>query len=183
MKTYNYIYLITNNLDNKIYVGKHSTNNLNDGYLGSGKHLKRAIRKYGKVHFSKKILAYADTEKKLNWFERYYIKKYNSTDLSIGYNIAHGGEGSCGNLGKPMSEEQKKKISEARKGEKRGPFSEEHRKHLSEAHKGKHKKGHPHSEETRKKMSETRKGRPTWNKGKHHSEETKRKISESLKKK
>ena len=32
MKKFNYIYLITNTLNNKIYIGKHSTDNLDDGY-------------------------------------------------------------------------------------------------------------------------------------------------------
>lgn len=43
MKTYNYIYLIRNLINNKIYIGKHSTDNYDDGYFGSGAYLKRAI--------------------------------------------------------------------------------------------------------------------------------------------
>lgn len=158
MKTYNYIYLITNNINEKIYVGKHSTDNLNDGYMGSGVVLKHAYNKYGKEHFSKKILAYADTEEKLNWFECFYIKKYNAR--TKGYNLTDGGDGSLGcepwNKGVKWSEEQKRKLSELAKG-----------KH--------------HSKETRKKMSETRKGKPIWNKGKTLSEEHKQKIREANK--
>ena len=82
-----------------------------------------------------------------------------------------------------MSEETRRKMSEAQKGEKNHFFgkhlSEEHRKKLSEAKKG---ENHPlfgkhHSEETRKKMSEAQKGK------KHGpmSEEHRRKISESVK--
>lgn len=97
MKLYNYIYLITNNLNGKIYVGKHSTDNLNDGYMGSGKLIKLAYNKYGKEHFSKKILAFADTEEKLNWFERYYIKKYHAR--TKGYNLTDGGDGTLGHFG------------------------------------------------------------------------------------
>ena len=53
MKKFNYIYLITNTLNNKIYVGKHSTDNLDDGYMGSGKIIIRAIKKYNKENFTK----------------------------------------------------------------------------------------------------------------------------------
>ena len=76
-------------------------------------------------------------------------------------------------LGKHFSEETKKKLSEANKGEKNPMygkhFSEEHKKKLSEANKGRH-----HSEESKKKMSEA-------HKGKHHSEESKKKLSEANK--
>ena len=49
MKKYNYIYIITNIVNGKIYIGKHSTDDLNDGYLGSGKKLRLAKNKYGKI--------------------------------------------------------------------------------------------------------------------------------------
>ena len=43
---YNYVYLITNTLNNKKYIGKHSTDNLNDNYIGSGIIIKQIVRKY-----------------------------------------------------------------------------------------------------------------------------------------
>ena len=44
---YYIIYQITNTINQKIYIGSHCTSNMNDKYLGSGKCLKHAIKKYG----------------------------------------------------------------------------------------------------------------------------------------
>ena len=69
-------------------------------------------------------------------------------------------------LGKHLSEEAKKKLSESLKGKNKGKPS---------PWKGKH-----HSPEAKRKMSAVHKGKTPWIKGKHHSEEAKRKMSESL---
>ena len=83
--------------------------------------------------------------------------------------------------GKHHTEETKRKISDANKGNKTWlgkSLSDEHKKKLSEAHKGKKV-----SEETKRKISETLKNKYVLenhpNYGKHHTEETKRKISEA----
>ena len=49
MSKFHYVYEITNKLNGKIYVGKHSTTNLHDGYMGSGSILKDAIAKYESI--------------------------------------------------------------------------------------------------------------------------------------
>ena len=67
------------------------------------------------------------------------------------------------NLGKHLSEEHKRKLSESMNGENNPRF-------------GKH-----HSAEARKKISEARKGKQSCMKGKHHSEETRKKMSEAHK--
>ena len=163
MKTYNYIYLITNNINSKIYIGKHSTDNLDDGYMGSGILIKKAIQKYGIENFTKDYLAFCDTEEKLNWFEKFYIKKYKARE--VGYNLTDGGDGS---LGRYYSEETKMKISNTKSGVKVPK--------ISIALKGKPSgfKDKHHSTDSKQKISESRKG-------KHHSDEAKRKISEGHK--
>ena len=83
-------------------------------------------------------------------------------------------------LGKHLSEDTRRKLSEANKdkpsGMKGKHHSEETRKKISDSKNGKHL-----SEETRKKMSKSHNGKPTWMKGKHHSEESCKKMSEAKK--
>ena len=56
------VYKTTNLLNNKIYIGLHETEDLNDSYLGSGILLKQAIKKYGSNNFKKEILFVYDNK-------------------------------------------------------------------------------------------------------------------------
>lgn len=56
MKKHNIIYQTTNLTNNKIYIGRHSTDNLNDGYLGSGKEFQHDLKLLGRDSFSRIIL-------------------------------------------------------------------------------------------------------------------------------
>lgn len=96
---YYYIYKITNIINNKIYIGKRTTNKKPEQdtkYFGSGLYITRALKKYGKQNFTKEILEQCTFET-LNEREKYYIELYNSRDINIGYNIIEGGYG-VGNL-------------------------------------------------------------------------------------
>ena len=64
-KKYHYIYKTTNLKNGKFYVGMHSTDNLNDGYLGSGTRLRRSIRRNGKESFKIEYLEFFDTREDL----------------------------------------------------------------------------------------------------------------------
>ena len=176
-----YVYLITNNINNKKYIGKRSCHcpiEL-DNYMGSGTLLHRAFDKYGIENFSKHILVICESEEQAFEEEKKAIELVNATKNPMYYNIADGGHG--GNTLAGYTEEQmeefRRKISENRKGQN---HSEETRRKLSESRKGKYvgelspNFGRTFSEETRKKMSESRIG-------KTFSEEHKKKISESMK--
>jgi hypothetical protein len=153
----------------------HKTDNLNDGYFGSGKILKQAIKKHGKASFKKTILQIFDSiEEMLNAesvvVDKYFVLREDTYNLKTG--------GLCGGLvgannpmfGKHLSEEHKKQISAVHKGLK---HTQESRLKMSESHKGnKGNCGRKLTEEHKKNISKKIKGRIL-------SEEHKRKISEA----
>jgi len=83
------IYKTTNLVNGKIYVGQDSNNN--SKYLGGGKLLKLAIKKYGKDNFVKEIIEECSSMDELSEREVYWIDIFNSKDKNIGYNILDGG--------------------------------------------------------------------------------------------
>ena len=153
-----YIYKIENKINGKVYIGQ-CTKSITESknYYGSGKLIQLAIKKYGIDNFEKTILCECDNRKELNLKEIEYISKFNT--IETGYNISIGGNG--GDLGDivnkkisetvklawktgsydmvdygliyrgPVSDEVKKKISDAQKGDKGfwygKTFSESHK--------------------------------------------------------
>lgn len=144
------IYKITNDVNDKIYIGQ-TTKSLEERIAGhrascnSGvdNHLYRAMRKYGwdKFHFS--IVVTCEDQDTLDELEAYYIAKFDC--INNGYNMAPGG--SINTMYSPVVKEKhdakmrtdavRSKISESMKQSyrDRGGPSEEHRKHLSESRK------------------------------------------------
>ena len=133
---YYYLYEIKNLVNGKIYVGVHKTTNINDDYMGSGKVIKNAIKKYGIINFSKTILETFDNESDMFSREKNIVNDefLNRHDV---YNLRCGGLGGFDHInknglndrtGKSFTIEQKKNIAEGRKKAVTG----EHRKKLSE---------------------------------------------------
>lgn len=91
MSKFHYFYKITNNINNHFYYGIHSTNNLDDGYMGSGSRLKRAYKKYGIENFTKEILKYFNTREELAQYELEIVNEELIADPNC-YNISGGGE-------------------------------------------------------------------------------------------
>ena len=178
MKQY-YIYLITNLLNGKQYIGKHF-GELNDSYLGSGTKLQEDIKEFGKQNFKKDILYISQNEEENCLKEKEFIEKYNAVENQNFYNIHVGGKG--GNTIAGWSEERRleysKKLSEQRKGE----LNPRYGVHLSEETKEKIRQNRDTSymqtEEYRKAMSTATSGEKNGMYGKHHTEESKQKMSE-----
>ena len=128
-----YIYRITNKINGKTYIGQHKYKKLNDKYMGSGRLIIKAKKKYGIENFEKEILEFdiPDVDLANDWEQMYIL--FERAKGKAEYNIANGGNG----IG-TVSEETKRKISEALKGRKKPIRSDEHRKKQSEAMKVKH---------------------------------------------
>ena len=129
MKYYG-LYKITNLLNGKMYIGQHITANLDDGYMGSGVLIRRAVKKYGVENFRKEWLMFCEDEEELNYMERVFVDQ-TWIDRSDTYNMVLGG--GCGWSfvnSTPVSEETKHKISIKIKGK---PKSKEHKEKMRQA--------------------------------------------------
>jgi hypothetical protein len=109
---YHFTYLTINTVNNKFYLGKHTTKDLNDGYIGSGIAFLNAVKKHGYLNFQHYRLQFFNTAQDAYVAEALLItedviKKYKD-ELKVCYNLKTGG-GSGGIL----SEESKAKISKA----------------------------------------------------------------------
>jgi len=130
---YGFIYMTTNNINGKKYIGQSTFNRITNwvNYLGSGVHLKRSIKKYGKENFSREIIAIAYSKDELNQLEIEFIKNHNAVESDDYYNLVGGGNTNVG-FHFHLSEESRKKISIAKTGVKK---TEETKRRMSESKK------------------------------------------------
>jgi group I intron endonuclease len=180
-----YVYRIENLVNGMSYVGQRQTKRasleawLNDGYMGSGVLIKRAIKKYRKHNFQKHIIDCAETREIANRLEQDLIVFWESK-VPNGYNLTDGGDG----LTNPLPE-TRVKISNSLKGNipwNKGVtgYRQTERARISRRGKTPWNKGRPASAETKAKQSKARMGKVPWNKGVPMQEETKQKLSMRL---
>ena len=84
------VYKITNTLNNKYYIGVHKTNNLEDGYMGSGVAIRNAISKHGRENFTKEILLITEDKQTAYSLERELTVDFIKEST---YNMKLGGVG------------------------------------------------------------------------------------------
>lgn len=173
------IYLITNLLNHKKYVGitKFSIEERFLQHTKKGFLLTEAVQKYGKQKFSIELIEEVESAERAYELEIFYIKKYN-TKAPSGYNLTDGGDGIFG--WQPTDEyrqECSERTRQLHKNQKIGMYGKNHTKEtiqkMSESLKGNQNcLGRILSEETKLKISSS-------HKGKSLSDETKKKISEN----
>lgn len=190
------IYRVTNLLNNKYYIGMHRTTNPNDGYLGSGIAIKKAIKKYGRENFSKEVLFVFETEKEMQDKEKEIVNEDVVND-PMSYNMTQGGKGSWSHI--DVSGEKNPNFGKAiwKKGKTQEEIVEINKKRASPGE-ANGMYGKTHTDETKqkiidanKKWSETDEGKAVIKKraaasskrmkGVSKSEEQKRKMSEAAK--
>lgn len=169
---YHYVYCIENVINGKVYVGKHSTIDLNDGYMGSGKLVTQAIAKYGLENFRKHILKECESSEEAFEFEKFIVDEEFVSDENT-YNLTIGGRGGDSGTFVHCNEFLKANPEIRRKNSSAGGIAlwskpgvrERHRQEMSAKNRRLHALG----------LSKFKCDRT----GSHHSDETKRKIGEA----
>ncbi len=164
-KKYHFIYKTTCLITNKYYIGMHSTDNLEDGYLGSGKKLWYSLNKYGKEKHKIEKLEFFKNRKKLKEREKQMVNEELLHD-PLCMNLKEGGNGGGGFWNK--AHQLKCSIAGGKATIKK----------LQEKHFYKLQNDLEYRNKYCQKIKDTHKGF----KGKFHSEETKNKMSISHKK-
>lgn len=172
-KKYHYIYKTTNLIRNYFYIGMHSTDNLEDGYMGSGKRIRYSINKYGVENHKFEILEFLPSRLKLREREQEIINEDMLKD-PLCINLVIGGQGDWDEviriLGYSSRQEFNKEVSPFGKpgydwiASKGGNAAKLVGAHLKAAQASRNKfpdgtfKNKKHSEETKNKMSKSQQG-------------------------
>ena len=162
-KKYHYIYKITCLINNRYYIGMHSTHNLNDDYMGGGKRIKNSVKKHGKESHIREILEFFDSREDLKNREKQLVNEELLNDPMC-MNINLGGEGGW------LPEWQTKGAISSNQKNWKDPI---YRKKMKEVSSGVMKKLWQDPESSKRLLE----GAGKSFKGKNHSEEFKEKMS------
>lgn len=170
-RKYHFIYKTTNLVNQKYYVGMHSTDDLDDGYIGSGTRLWRSIQYYGRENFIVEILEFLPDRESLREREAKIINEEFLKD-PLCMNICKGGYGDWSQVNdNPVHvkvKNQRMIESQLKKFRSDPEYRARKCKSLSVSMKRSHENG----------TSKTWKDTYSWV-GKNHSEETKQKMRAS----
>ena len=82
------VYKTTCVVNGKIYIGAHTTDDLNDGYIGSGKAFLRAVKQHGRDAFTREVLATFDTPEAMYAYKAAY-RDWETDRKSTRLNSSH----------------------------------------------------------------------------------------------
>lgn len=94
---YYLVYETTNLTNGRIYVGSHKTTVVEDGYLGSGTLMRRAIRKHGPDNFSRRIIKECSSAEEMYSLEAQIVDA-DFVARKDTYNVKLGGQGGFDHL-------------------------------------------------------------------------------------
>ena len=169
-KQYHFIYKTTNLINNKFYVGMHSTDNLEDGYFGSGKIINYSVNKHGIENHRVEILEFLPSREELKKREAEVVNE-EMLKHPLCMNLKFGGEGGWDHINSNVIERNKSQILRSSAGGlaaakvfEKGSTAAKNRSKMTNtstlANNGKYnlpsRDGKPHSEETKQKMRKSK---------------------------
>ena len=167
-----YVYKTTNTINNKIYIGVRGSKNINtDLYMGSGKLINKAIKKYGNGNFKREILYEFITEKEA-YDKEFELVNINFIKKGNTYNINIGGYGGFTSHSEKTKQKMKNSARGAHVGNKNSQYGT---KWVWDPKTGETKKI------TKKLVDEYLSKNTNWEFGRpRHTAKTKQKISNSM---
>ena len=160
-KKYCFVYKTTNLVTGEYYLGCHLTDDLDDGYLGTGHNIIKQIKEFGKENFKREIIKFFDTKEEAFEYERFIINEETLSDDKC-LNINIGGHGGWSNK---MRQDIANKNRDKKRTKEQCDNIAQGIKEYYKDHDGYWKNKHL-PKEACKKISESKKGKPSQNKGK-----------------
>lgn len=172
---YHFIYKVTCLLNGKFYIGMHSTSNLEDGYMGSGKRIRYSLNKHGIANHKIEHLEFFENRTELKQRETELVNESLLQD-PLCMNLKVGGEGGWGHIINNPDESRnrltkgREKLAWLHKNDDN--FKQQFKEKLLNSWKGQFKLGRfvcsflgkQHTKETRTQMSKSHQGKHSANK-------------------